>query len=178
MSAASDAQPWVVRGVVRSVHGIRGLLRATLQTDFPERVLRARELTLRLPDGALCTVTLEQATPYKQGLLLKLAGVDDRTGAEQWRGAEIVARADDLPALAAGEYYWHQLVGLRVVTVTGAAVGVITDILRTGSNDVYVTERAPRQPGPLIPAIDEVLERVDLEAGEVVIRPMPGLLEP
>lgn len=153
------------------------MVRAILSTDFPERVLEAARLTLRAGDGSLADYRLEHGDYYKSGVLLKLVGVDDRDAAEALRGAEIVARAEDLPPLPAGEYYWHQLVGLRVVTVDGEAVGTITEILRTGSNDVYVTERAPRRPGPLIPDIADVIERVDLAAGEVVIKPLPGLLD-
>ena len=173
---------WVIRATVRAAHGIKGHVRASLSTDFPERVMDARELTMRLPDGRIEVRELERANVYKTGLLLKLRGIDDRTAAEALRGAEVVADRDELPALADDEIYWHQLIGLRVVTTDGREVGEITDILRTGSNDVYVTEIPSatgrgKRPGPLIPAIDDVLERVDPEGGQVIIRPMPGLLD-
>ncbi|MBI5831114.1 MAG: 16S rRNA processing protein RimM [Armatimonadetes bacterium] len=173
---------WIVRGKVSTAHGIQGQVRLALSTDFPERVLDAKELTLRLPDGSIEVRRLEKASVYKTGLMLKLAGIDDRNAAEALRGAEVVADKSELPALPDDEIYWHQLMGLRVVTVDGQEVGEITDILRTGSNDVYVTEVPSatgrgKRPGPLIPAIDDVLERVDPEAGVVIIRPMPGLLD-
>jgi 16S rRNA processing protein RimM len=167
----------LVRGTVPTAHGIRGLVRLVLRTDFPERVVEAEQLTLRLPDGEVRSYRVERMEPYKEGLLAKLEGVDDRDAAEALRGAEVVARADELPELPEGEYYWHQLRGLTVVTTDGRRVGVIKDILRTGSNDVYVTQIDRRREGPLIPAIPDVIERVDLQAGEVVIKPMPGLLE-
>lgn len=178
----ADDRQWLVRGTIRAAHGIKGHVRASVSTDFPERVLKAKELTLRLPDGTIEVRALERAIVYKTGLMLKLAGVDDRDAAEALRGTQVVADKSELPALADDEIYWHQLMGLRVVTVDGQEVGEISDILRTGSNDVYVTELPSatgrgRRPGPLIPAIDDVLERVDLDAGVVVIRPMPGLLD-
>lgn len=179
MAAERD---WIIRGRIVTAHGIRGQVRVTLSTDFPERVMEAKELTLRLPDGGIATYELEKASVYKTGLMLKLKGIEDRNAAEALRGAELVADKSALPALADDEIYWHQLMGLKVVTVDGQEVGVIADILRTGSNDVYVTEVPSatgrgKRPGPLIPAIDDVLERVDPEAGVVVIRPMPGLLD-
>jgi len=178
----SADREWIVRGKVSTAHGIKGHVRVTLSTDFPERVLGAKELTLRLPDGSIEVRRLEKAAVYKTGLMLKLAGIDDRNAAEALRGAEVVADKSELPALADDEIYWHQLMGLTVVTVDGQEVGQITDILRTGSNDVYVTEVPSatgrgKRPGPLIPAIDDVLERVDLDTGRVIIKPMPGLLD-
>lgn len=166
------ADPWIVRGWVAGVHGLKGLLRVKLNTDFPERVREADRVWLRGPTGALREYNLVRATEHKQGLLVKLEGVDDRNVADALRGWQLVVRREELPALAEGEHYWHDLLGLRVVTEDGQAVGTIRDILRTGSNDVYVTE------GPLIPATAEVVVGVDLDRGEMTIRPMPGLLDP
>ena len=176
----SDGRQWLIRAVVRAPNGIRGMVRASLSTDFPERLTKARTVTVRWPDGRIEERVLESAAPYKNGLLLKFEGVDDRDVAETWRDVELVAPADELPALPEGEYYWHQLFGLRVVTVDGEEIGTIADILRTGSNDVYVTEklvRGRRREGPLIPAIPDVIERVDPVEGVMVIRPLPGLLD-
>jgi 16S rRNA processing protein RimM len=180
MSGQGAGGEWVTRATIRAAHGIRGYVRATLATDFPERLLAAKQVQLRRPSGAVETWAVERAEPYKQGILLKLAGIDDRTAAEGLAGCELVAPAAELPPLAAGEYYWHQLMGLRVVTEDGQEVGVIDDILRTGSNDVYVTARevrGRRREGPLIPAIADVVARVDLDQRTMVIRPLPGLLE-
>ncbi|HAZ62319.1 MAG TPA: 16S rRNA processing protein RimM [Armatimonadetes bacterium] len=177
-----EQRDWLVRGVVRGVHGVRGLLKVRLSTDFPERVLEATELTLRYPDGRIEPHRVERITAYREGVLLKLAGVDDRNAAEAFRGVELVAAVDELPPLGPNENYWHELVGLRVVCEDGTEVGTIAEILRTGSNEVYVTEvpsatgRSTR-PGPLIPAIPEVVLKVDPAAGVVTIRPLPGLLD-
>jgi 16S rRNA processing protein RimM len=176
----SDDPRYVIRAVVRAPHGIAGMVRASLNTDFPERLTEARRVCLRWPDGRLEERGLRSAAPYKNGLLLKFEGIDDRDAAETLREVELVAPFEELPKLPEGEYYWHQLRGLRVVTTEGEEVGVIADILRTGSNDVYVTEklvRGRRREGPLIPAIPDVVERVDPEEGVMVIRPLPGLLD-
>ena len=101
------------------------------------------------------------------------------------RGASLVVRGDDLPELGEHEIYWHQLVGMRVVTDDGREVGEIVDVFRTGSNDVYVTKtqvvgrdgQQRSQEGPLIPAIPDVVRKIDTDARCVVINPLPGLLD-
>lgn len=159
-----------MRGQVAASHGVRGQVRVRPRTDFPERLLAQKMWRLRLADGRLVEHRVEQATPHRHGLLAKLDGIDSREAADALRGAEVVVAPDELPPLPEGQYYWHQLIGLEVVTVDGESIGPVTDILTTGSNDVYVTSRA------LIPAIKEVIEDVDPAAGRIVIRPMPGLL--
>lgn len=163
--------PYLVRARVIAPHGVKGLVKVAPCTDYPERLLAQTTWRLRTVAG-VTEYRVAGLDEYRGGWLVKFAGIDDRDGADGLRGAEVVVDEADLPPLPAGEYYWHQLLGLRVVTTAGAPVGTIKEILRTGSNEVYVTE------GPLIPAIDQVIERVDLTAGEVVIRPLPGLLEP
>lgn len=161
----------IVRGRILAPHGIRGELRVEIRTDYPERMIEAERWLLRMPDGELREVALAQARAHQKSLLVSFEGVEERSEAELFRGAEIVVAPEELPALPEGEYYWFQLIGLEVVTVDGQSLGRIKDILRTGSNDVYVTD------GPLIPAIPEVVEEVDLEARRMVIRPLPGLLD-
>ena len=163
---------WVTRAEVTGVHGILGELRVRVRTDYPERLRAAQTWTLRQRNGDVREWQVNGIRDHRGGWLVRLEGLTDRSSAEPLLHAEVVAAPHELPPLPAGEYYWHQLIGLRVVTVDGAPVGTIQEILRTGSNDVYVTE------GPLIPAIADVIERVDLELKEVVIRPLPGLLEP
>ena len=77
--------------------------------------------------------------------------------------------------LPAGHYYHHQLIGLNIVTTDGEALGAVTEILPGQSNDNYVVEGPRGQ--LLIPAIEDVIQSVDLERGEIVIEPIKGLLE-
>ena len=162
----------VVRGVVGSPHGVAGVIRLTPRTDYPERLLEAKQYLLRMADGTLTAYAVERVEEYRDALLVKLRGVDDRDAALVLRGAQVVVQLDELPAPEEGRYYWHQLVGLEVVTTEGQTVGRITEILNTGSNDVWVTDE-----GPLIPDIEDVVERVDLAAGKAYVRPLPGLLD-
>ncbi|MCC7492206.1 MAG: 16S rRNA processing protein RimM [Fimbriimonadaceae bacterium] len=164
--------PFVVRAEIVAAHGIRGEVKVVLRTDFPERLIASRKWRLRAVDGTLSELTVAAVREHHGHLLARFRGIDDRSAAAALRGSEVVTTEEELPALPEGEYYWHQLIGLQVVTREGAVVGTIREILVTGSNDVYVTE------GPLIPAIVDVVERVDLAARQMIINPLPGLLDP
>jgi len=108
--------------------------------------------------------------------IVQFAGYESANAAELLRDTFVEIRAEDLPVLPAGEYYVHDLVGLRVVTTTGEAVGTLAEVLETGANDVYLVRRAGRRDA-LIPAIADVVQAVDLAAGTLTIDPLPGLLD-
>ncbi len=165
-------EPWdICVGVIAGAHGIRGEVRVQPETDDPTRFANLTEVRLRAPDGTQRDARLESFRPHRRGLLVKFAGLNDRTAAEDLRGWGIqIQRRMALP-LGEDEYYVHDVIGLEVVTTDGEAVGRVTEVLRTGANDVYVTPRG------LIPATKEVVKRVDLEAGRILIEPMPGLLD-
>ncbi len=162
---------WVCRAVVGPPHGVAGAVLIRLTTDYPERVTECERLRLRHRDGSTSEHGIEWARPHKGSWLAKLEGVDGLEAAEALRGAEVVVEAAELPPLPAGEYYHHQLIGLAVFSSDGRELGRIREILRTGSNDVYITERL------LVPATAEVIREVDLAAGRLVIELLPGLLE-
>jgi 16S rRNA processing protein RimM len=86
-----------------------------------------------------------------------------------------MARRDQLPETDEGEYYWVDLIGLRVVTDDGAELGTLREIIETGSNDVYVVQG--REKEYLIPALADVVSSIDLEAGTMTVTPLDGLLD-
>jgi len=90
-------------------------------------------------------------------------------------GKEVFVPEEALPPTAEGEYYYYQLIGLRVEGVDGRAFGVLRAILDTGSNDVYVVKGDDRE--ILIPAIAEVIREVDLQHGKMIVDPPEGLLD-
>lgn len=107
--------------------------------------------------------------------ILKLEGLNEREEIEAYRGellempdAEVLREDDE-------SYFVHELMGLRVETVDGRELGNITEVLTTGANDVYVTR------GPagevMVPVIGDVIERIDVPGGVVVITPLPGMLD-
>ena len=170
--AARGPLPFLIVGEVLGPHGVSGLLRVRPLTDFPERFIGLK--TIYVGD-ALRPYVVERASVTDSTVLLKLRGIDSAEAAEQLRGALLrVPRSEAVP-LGPGEYYYDEIIGLEVVTTAGERLGQIVDILRTGSNDVYVVH-GPRGE-VLIPAIADVVKEIRLDQGEMLIAPLPGLLE-
>lgn len=165
---------YVVVGRIARPHGIRGELRLVPDTDFPERLSHLDEAIL-LKDGRPTAVRVASVRPHGNGMLIKLVGIDSKTSAMQWRGADLAVPRGRAAALPQGRHYVFDIVGLRVVTEDGQEVGTVQEILRTGSNDVYVVRGSGRE--HLIPAISSVVIAIDPAAGCMVIRPLAGLLD-
>lgn len=170
-SPARDRDPWLVVGRVVAPFGIRGDVKIHVMTDFPERFTE-RPLYVG-PDRVPYEVA--EWRPHGANLaVLSLKGVETRDDAEVLRNAFLYAHLDDVAHLPRGEYYVYQIIGLAAVTDDGRAIGTVSDVFSTGSNDVYAV-RSPDDREILIPAIKDVVERIDLEAGRLVIRPIEGL---
>ncbi|MGQ9687521.1 MAG: ribosome maturation factor RimM [Desulfobaccales bacterium] len=109
-------------------------------------------------------------------ILLRLKGIDSRDQAEALVGREVEGEARRFPELPPGEYYWFQLLGLPVINVPeGTELGRLEEIWPTGAHDVYVVRRGERE--ILLPAVEGVIEAIDLEGGVIKVRPPEGLLE-
>ena len=164
-------------GHIIGVHGLRGELKVELYTDFPERFEPGA--TLFLGTG-LEEVTIGQVRPHKGHLLLRLDGITDRTAAEALRGQWLFVDEADAAELEEGEFWIHDIIGLRVETEDGSVLGEVTDVLPTGANDVYIVRPAPgvtREQEILLPAIADVILAVDVAAGTILVRLPDGLID-
>ena len=161
-------------GKVLRPHGVRGLLKIKSYADSDSTFLRAGEIYLCAPKGGVEKWELLSIKPHKGHFLMELKGFHTREKAEEYRDADIYI---DKSALVKeeGEFFWYELVGLRVYLVTGEYLGKIVEIMPTGSNDVYVVQEGKRE--YLIPAIEDVVKEVDIENNKMIIDPLEGLLE-
>lgn len=164
---------FVIVGRVVRPHGIRGELRIRPDTDFPERLPALREVVL-LKNGESMQASVVSIRPHGTAMLVKLNGIDTLDAASHWRDAAIAVRREDAVPLEPGRHYVFEVVGLRVETEDGQTLGTVAEVLRTGSNDVYVVSGAGRD--ILVPAISTVVLTIDVAGGRMVIRPMPGML--
>ena len=117
---------------------------------------------------------IERSRRTERLLYLKLTGIDDRERAADERGRYLQVPEAALDPPGEDTYYWYQLIGLHVVSTTGEELGEISEIITTGGNDVFVV-RGPRGE-LLIPAIDDVVQEIDIAAARMLIAPIPGLL--
>jgi 16S rRNA processing protein RimM len=161
---------------------LRGEVRVEVQTDFPERFALYKRVYLAptRPDRGLLVAsegtsyTLEGHRFHQGAVLLKLEGIDDRTQAETLRQLWVWIPAEEAAPLEEGEYLLHQLLYMRVVTTEDETLGPIQDIIETGANLVYVV-RGPRGE-ILVPDTDEVVLDIDVEANQMTIQLIDGLL--
>jgi 16S rRNA processing protein RimM len=107
---------------------------------------------------------------------LRFEGIQDRDAADALRGQDLMVAREDAVHLPEGEFFWDQVIGLRVEDTTGRILGSVKEILETGANHVYIVR--PDGPGKeiLVPAIKDVVQLIDPAAGRMVIDPLPGLL--
>lgn len=171
MSSNSNSEYDVQVGRILGAHALKGTVRVVPLTDIPDRHQTLEEVLVRTPRAETLLKVEKAALSSKGTWLLRFEGVNTREASEALAGGIMYVRDEDLPPLPEGRYYVHQIIGLRAVTVDGRELGPVTEVLETGANDVYVTE------GGLIPAIPGVLKEVDLEAGIMLIDPLPGMLE-
>jgi 16S rRNA processing protein RimM len=109
---------------------------------------------------------VEEGSVHGRGVIAKLAGVDEREAAAALKGAEVAVARASLPQAPAGEYYWADLQGLRVINLQGEELGRVSHLLETGANDVLVV-RGERE--RLIPFVAAYVVKVDLAGGELVV---------
>jgi 16S rRNA processing protein RimM len=167
---------YLLLGRVLRPHGVRGELRIEVLTDYPERILPGLIVNIG-PDPAVDDAHKYEITKvrtHQQYLILQVDGVDDRDAADVLREQYIMVALEDAIPLDDDEFYLFQAIGLAVYTDDGESLGAVVDVLETGANDVYVVQ-GPRGE-VLLPAIDECIVDVDIDAGKMTVHLMDGLL--
>ena len=161
-------------GEIVSPFGRVGEVKVRLETDFPDRFAQLKQVCLRWPSGDARIVEVDGARLHKRQILLKVRGIGSIDDAETLRGAMVQIQADDAIRLPENEYYIHDLMGCEVVTMEGRVLGPLTSVLAGPANDVYVIGRGKAE--ILLPAIRDVVVKVDLAHRRVTVNPTPGLL--
>jgi len=141
-------------------------------TDFPERIRPG--LTLYIGEEHQ-PLKVASRRPHSGNLLLGFHSIDTPEAIGQYRNLWAYVPASDRPPLEDGEYYHHQLLGLKVVSDDGQELGQLCDILETGANDVYMV-RSEIGKEILLPAIESVILDIDLGKGLMRVHLLPGLL--
>lgn len=171
-ASAEDLLP--VGRVVRP-QGLKGLLRVLSYSGEAGSWHRAPRLYLKAGrEQRPQQFRVEEVRPHKGFLLLQLEGLVTIDEAERFRGAEVLVEKTGL-SKGDDEYFWYELIDLKVFSDSQKYLGELTDIIQTGSNDIYVVRHEDRE--ILIPATHEVVKEIDLEGGRMVVSPIEGLLE-
>lgn len=171
----------LVVGHISKPHGTRGEVFVWPLTDRPAGVYSpGHQLMLGTTEGELppdATVLEVQSTrPFKRGLLVKFQGIEGRTEAERLAQRYLLAPLESLEPLEEGELFYHQLLGLEVVTAEGEVVGRVREVFDTEPTHLLEV-RAADGKTHLIPFAEQIVRKIDLAAGRLTVKPPPGLLE-
>lgn len=173
-NSSAPSNDLLLVGKITVPFGVRGQVKMFAITSYPEHLRRVKTIYV---GEALKPYALKGAAIHKGAtMIVTLDGVTTREGAEALRGQEVFMRESDALPLEADEYFIHDLPGLRVRTTDGTEIGVVKEVIETGSNEVLVVDRS--EGGEvLIPMIKDVVQHLNISGGEIVIEPLPGMLE-
>lgn len=162
-------------GVISSTHGIKGEVKVFPTTDEVNRFKKLKEVYLDTGKERLI-LHPESVKFFKQFVILKFKEFNDINEIEQYRNKSLLVDREHAVKLKKDEYFIADLMGLKVMTDEGEQLGILKDVLQTGANDVYIVETSEGKE-VLLPAIKECVLKVDVDAGEVLVHIMPGLLD-
>lgn len=160
-------------GVITSTHGVRGEVKVFPTTDDATRFKKLKNVIL---DTGKEKIDLEIAGVkfFKNMVILKFKGIDDINDVEKYRKKSLFVTRENAVKLKKNEYFIADLIGLKVQTDEGEALGEVTDVLQTGANDVYEIHTEDGEE-ILLPAIKECVKEVDIEGGSMLVHLLPGL---
>ena len=154
---------------------MRGELRL-LPYAFPCHTLR-KGLTVWVQEktSSSRSYSITSVRPHAPCILVKLQGVDSLTQAQTLRESIVLVEETQLAPLREGEFYYCQVIGLKVRTQAGEELGTIAQVFFSGGHDVWVVRRGKEE--YLIPVTEEIVRSIDIPSGQVIIEPITGLLE-
>jgi len=159
-------------GQIVNTHGVRGLVRVISHSDDPERFFKLKRVIL--DDGKNTELEIEQASFHKQFILLKFKGMDDMNAALAVKGKLLKVPESEGLKLDEDEYYLKDIYDMEVFDDDGNFLGIISDIIFTGANDVYVVKKEGIK-DLLLPAIKQCILDVDVAAKRMLVHVPEGL---
>jgi 16S rRNA processing protein RimM len=165
-------------GRVVKAHGVTGEVVVAVHTDEPDtRFAPGVVLRAMGPEGRQHSYVVDGARDHGGRLLVRLAGVRDRDGADALRGSVFVVDSEELPPIEEPDtYYDHQLEGLRVRTTAGCDIGTVAEVRHTGAGELLAVARDDGGE-LLVPFVRAIVTSVSLDSGSIEIEPPEGLLE-
>lgn len=157
---------YLVIGHLGKPHGLKGEILMYVITDFPERIKPGMTVYLGKDFSKL---EIDTIRIHIKGLLITFKDFESIEQIENLRNQDVFISGENLEKLPDGEYYHHQLLGMRVSDENGIALGELIEILETGANDVYVIKSNDGNE-ELIPATKENLLKVDLQKNMMVVK--------
>ncbi len=153
-------------GRVAGLYGIKGWVKVFSETEPRDNILEYSPWYLKV-SGKWQEMEPAEGRIHGNGVVARLEGYSDRDQAARLVGAEIAIHRDQLPEIGEGEYYWSDLIGLKVVNTAGVELGQVDHLLETGANDVLIVKGERERLIPYTPG--QAVVKVDLEAGVLTV---------
>lgn len=164
-------------GKIVNTQGLKGEVRVISQTDFPElRYKKGASLTLFQEKKEPIKLTIKSHRKHKNFDIVSFENHASINDVEKYREGILKIAKEALTELSEDEFYYHEIIGLTVIDETGTEIGKIKEILSPGANDVWVIQRT-KQKDLLLPYIESVIKKVDLEQGTVNVEIPEGLID-
>ncbi len=160
-------------GQIVNVKGLKGEVKVNSFTDDNTKFERIPKVFIKQKQN-LTEYEIEDVGYLKNQVILKFKNVDTVEKAEKLRNSYIVVDREIFGELPEGVYYIADLIGLDVYTENNEYLGKVDDIFNTGSNDVYVV-KSENGMQKLLPGIDEVIKKIDLESNKIIVNLIKGL---
>ena len=162
-------------GIITQTHGIRGEVKVFPTTDDAKRFKRLKEVLLDTGKEKL-TLEIEGVKFFKKLVILKFKGYDNINDIERYKGKSLYVTRENAVKLKKDEYFIADLIGLEVFDEEDKLLGVLTNVIETGANDVYAVGLADGKE-LLLPAIKQCILAVDMEARRMKVHVMDGLMD-
>jgi len=168
---------YFIIGKLIGAHGIRGEMKVFPITDDVRRFSTISECMVLSPaEKLLRTVTVTGKRFAVETVIIQVEGIVDRDEAQKLSGLFLAVKREDAAPLPAGRFYISDMIGCKAMDTEHGLLGVVSDVLQTGANDVLVVKRSGK-PDLLIPYLKEVVTEVDVFAKMISASLPEGLYE-
>jgi 16S rRNA processing protein RimM len=163
-------------GKISKPHGLSGELRIHPFSRQLENLSRLERIFIqKVGKEKPQEFTIIQRRLDKKSAIVELEGVKSVDDAEKLRGCSVMVDISDLADTEEGEYYWFQLIGLKVYTTEGGYLGLVENLIDRTSQSLLVVKEGEKE--FLIPMIDTVVKEINLKDSRIVVSPLSGLLD-
>lgn len=161
-------------GVISNTHGLKGEVKVYPTTDDVNRYKKLKKASLVSPKSEV-EIEIEHIRFFKNMVILKIKGFDRIEQVEGLKGAELYVNREDAVELKENEFYIADMIGAKAILTDGSELGIVSDIMPTGANEVFVVE-SETYGQLLIPSIKDCIKKIDLEHSVVTMELMDGIL--
>ncbi|MCD4749938.1 MAG: ribosome maturation factor RimM [Thermoanaerobaculales bacterium] len=166
---------WLIVGRAGKPHGVHGSLLVEIVTDFPERMVAGIEVGVGTEDEVQQFVRIHEVRYHRGRWLLDFEGLRQREDVDAWRGRFLYLPEQSMEELPEGFFYEHHLVGLECQSLAGESLGTVTGLEEGPGQQRLVVRRGKRE--FLVPWVPQIVIKIDLENGTVLLDPPGGLLD-